>query len=137
MIDTLMPCWLPLLVSQLVGQRAPCRIYLHVISLVGVPVLYLCCIWGRRPPVLMAGFPLSPPAAAHFQLNISDLLTWSPKSLSRKIFLQCVSDREEPPRRSSSTLIYLIYLLTCTLTDLAAHGISRYLWGIVDLHRHG
>jgi len=111
MIDTLMPCWLPLLVSQLVGQRAPCRIYLHVISLVGVPVLYLCCIWGRRPPVLMAGFPLSPPAAAHFQLNISDLLTWSPKSLSRKIFLQCVSDRERTPSVAAPCHSYLFLFI--------------------------
>ena len=73
-------------------------------------VFYALRIWGCRPPVLMADRPLSPP---HLQLSISDLFAWSPKSLSWKVSLQRVSDREESPSPLLVNLIYFIYLLTC------------------------
>jgi hypothetical protein len=73
--------------------------------------------------------PLSPP---HLQLSISDLFTWSPKSLSWKIFLQRVSDR------SPSLLLFILFYLFINLQRWRARplmDISRYLWAIADLHR--
>ena len=77
-------------------------------DLVGVPGFRMCTVFGgvgRQSSWQVR--PLSPP---HLQLSISDLFTWSPKSLSWKIFLQRVSDREESLPLTAPRQSYLFNL---------------------------